>query len=227
MNDAFDTGTKFDMAIGGLDGFVATATKAAAGLIRFPKAATTGPTSCCADADCGASGPCTLLVPGCLVPGTCASSSGCTASSYDAVDIPLTPLPDSAHVFTNFLATIAPSGGSTLAPALEGLTQHAVASAKSNPGNRTAMVLMTDGSPGGCASKNTVADVAAVAGAALAGTPSIKTYVITIGVDPAPMEPVATAGGTTLFPTPTTGGLAVATDAVKTALQQIVSQACQ
>jgi hypothetical protein len=230
MNDAYDTGTRLDLAKGGIDGFTATATRAAAGLVVFPKAGTGGPTSCCVDADCGAFGPCTLLVPGfpcTTIPGTCASGSGCVASAYDSVDVPLTPLPDAAHVFTNFLATVTASGGSTLAPALERMAQRAAASATTNPSNKTVMVLMTDGTPGGCASRNTEADVAAIATTARTGSPSIKTYVISLGVDPTPLEQIATAGGTTLFPTPMTGPFTAGTTAVTTALHQIVTQECQ
>jgi hypothetical protein len=229
MSNAFDTGTRIDFARAGVDGFVASATRAAAGLVVFPKSGKGAPTSCCVDADCGQFGPCTFLVPGtgCLIPGQCATASGCVDASYDAVDIPLTPLPDTGQVFSNFLATLTPSGGSTLAPALERMAQRAAASETANPSDKTAIVLMTDGTPGGCASRNTEADVATVAGAALAGSPSIKTYVITLGVDPTPMQQVATAGGTTLFPTPTTGAFTAAADAVKTALQQIAADVCK
>ena len=94
----------------------------------------------------------------------------------------------------------------------------AVASANANPSNATAMVLVTDGAPGVCTTGNTVPDIANVAATALAGSPSIKTYVVTVGIDPATMASVATAGGTTIFGTPTAATLPAAIDYVKTSL---------
>jgi hypothetical protein len=230
MGNAFDTGTRWEVFRSGVQGFATTATRTAAGIVMFPKAGTGAPASCCVDADCGAFGPCTFLIPGFTcptLPGTCAGAAGCQASSYDAVDVPLTPLPDASNVFATFLASVAPAGGSPLAPALERMRLRAIASANANPSNRTAMVLVTDGAPGGCTPGNTIPDVANVAAAALAGSPSIKTYVVTIGIDPTTMDPVAAAGGTTIFGTPTTATLGPATDYVRNSLLQIAADACK
>jgi len=228
--NGFDVGSRWEVIRGGVQGFATTTTRAAAGIVVFPKAGAGVPASCCVDADCGAFGPCTFLVPGFFcpsLPGTCSGASGCQPSSYDAVDVPLTPLPDTSNVFAIFLASVSPAGGSPLAPALERMRIRAMASATANPSNRTAMVLVTDGAPGGCSPGNTIPDVANVAAAALAGSPSIKTYVVTVGVDPSTMAPVATAGGTAIFGTPTTATLAEATNYVRDSLLQVSVDACK
>jgi hypothetical protein len=228
MADAFDTGTRWDVFRAGVQGFATTATGAAAGIVMFPKTLTTGPTTCCTDADCGTFGPCviTLSCSFGVSLNQCAGSSGCSPSSYDQVDVPLTPLPDTTNVFATFLASVAPGGTSSIAPAFERMRTRAVASAAANPSNKTAMVLVTDGGPTGCTA-NTVPDIANIATAARSGSPSIKTYVVTIGIDPTTMDSVATAGGTTIFGIPTTATLDVAIAYVTTSLGQIAVDACR
>jgi hypothetical protein len=228
MGDAFASGTKWDAARDGVRGFATTATRTAAGVVTFPKVPTGVPASCCSDADCGAYGPCTIILPCAILPlgNTCAAANGCQPSSYDQADLPLTPLPDQSNAFATFLGSVTPSGGSSLAPALERMRTRAVASAIANPSNGTAIVLLTDGAPSGCTA-NTIPDVANIAAAARAGSPSIKTYVITVGIDPATMEPVATAGGTTIFGTSTTATLAEAADYIRASLTQIAAAACR
>jgi len=229
MGDAFDTGTRWEAFRGGVLAFATTTTRAAAGIVMFPKTAAGAPTTCCTDADCGAFGPCQIILACSFgVPGfnMCASSSGCTTAAYDQVDVPLTALPDQSNVFATFLASVAPVGGSSIAPALERMRTRAIASANANPSNKTAMVLVTDGNPSGCTA-NTVPDIANIATAARSGSPSIKTYVITIGPEAATMAPVATAGGTAIFGTPTTATLVEATNYVRDSLYQVVADACQ
>jgi hypothetical protein len=215
MGDVFDTGTRWEAFRGGVLGFATTTTRAAAGIVMFPKTAAGAPTTCCTDADCGTFGPCQVILSCSFGPGfnMCASSSGCTTAAYDQVDVPLTALPDQSNVFATFLASVAPSGGSSIAPALERMRTRAIVSANANPANRTAMVLVTDGNPTGCTA-NTVPDIANIATAARTGSPSIKTYVITIGIDPATMDPVAAAGGTVIY-------------GVRDSLYEIVADACK
>ena len=230
MGNAFDTGNEWQVLTGGLDAFVKAALprRAAAGAVVFPKSNSSAPTSCCTDTDCGSFGPCVLLVPGgcTLYPGICSGSGGCNLTDYDGVDVPMTALPDAGNLFSTFLSSVTPQGGSYLAPALDRMRQRAASWATANSSDRTAIVLVTDGAPSGCTA-NTVNDVAAVAAAALSGSPSIKTYVVTIAIDPSTMAPVATAGGTTVFGTPTTGTVAAAANAVTSALVNIVNHACR
>jgi hypothetical protein len=226
MTDTFGTGSKWDIVRGGLQTFVATATRAAAGVVTFPKSPGGGAT-CCANTDCANGLPCIGAIPlpplTCL-PGTCGDT--CAVSSYDPVDVPLTPLPDASNVFATFLGSVVPAGGTPTRPALQRMATRALSSANSNPANRTVMVLITDGAPSGCTA-NTVADLAAIAANALAGSPSIPTYVVSVALVDASLEPVATAGGGTLVSTPLTGTVQEGTDAVDSALRQVVADACK
>jgi hypothetical protein len=79
------------------------------------------------------------------------------------------------------------------------------------------VVFVTDGLPNGC--NSTVAGAADAAAAGLAGTPSIKTYVLGVGPEVvANLDPVAMAGGTGTAYVVTMGGaagLAAALAAIK------------
>ena len=116
------------------------------------------------------------------------------------------PLPGNAQAITNSLNNHRPSGLTTTAPALQGAINQAVDFKRKNPTHVTIVVLVTDGQPNQCGDKNAVI---AAAQAGLAGNPSIKTYVIGITAEGAPicfydanppnvpdLDAVANAGGT-------------------------------
>lgn len=97
-----------------------------------------------------------------------------------------------------------PAGGTPTLPALQGAVAYAQQAAAAHPLDKTVVVLATDGDPGfgingqfetGC-TNNDIPHVAAVAQAALAGKPSIPTYVIGVGPDLQNLDAIAAAGGT-------------------------------
>ncbi|OJY17078.1 MAG: hypothetical protein BGO98_13050 [Myxococcales bacterium 68-20] len=126
------------------------------------------------------------------------------AHPYASPVVPLSPASDPAFIAA--IDSMKPSGGTPTLPALAGGITHAKEIASARPGEKTAVVLVTDGEPGfwdpsknaytpGCAN-NDVAHVAAAARQAFEGTPSIPTYVIGVGPKLESLQAVATAGGT-------------------------------
>jgi hypothetical protein len=162
-----------------------------------------GPT-CATDADCGsaACGPCMLIVPGF---GICSGSSGggdsCNAADYATPEVAIAPLPGNAQAIITSLGMHMPSTSTPTQPALQGAVDGAKAWAMTHPGHVVIAVLATDGEPTECAVQDQ-AGIAAISAAALAGTPSIKTF--TIGIfapadipsGPDLLNAVAAAGGT-------------------------------
>lgn len=128
--------------------------------------------------------------------------SNCTAD-YATPKVSLAPLTD-ASPFVNAITSIAPKGGTPTLPALQGAIAYAKQVAKQRPGEKPAVVLVTDGEPGygingsfvpGCAN-NDIAHVAAAAAAAVKATPSIPTYVIGVGPSLTNLNKIAASGGT-------------------------------
>lgn len=126
------------------------------------------------------------------------------AHPYASPVVPLSPASDPAFIAA--IDSMKPSGGTPTLPAIAGGITHAKEIASARPGEKTAVVLVTDGEPGfwdpnknaytpGCAN-NDVAHVADAARAAFTGTPSIPTYVIGVGPKLESLQAVANAGGT-------------------------------
>jgi hypothetical protein len=120
--------------------------------------------------------------------------------------LPLTALNTDAGrtAFVSLLENTVPEGGTPTLPALQGGVRLAQKIAADHPGEKTVVVLVTDGEPGffvdgqvveGC-TDNDVDHVSQVAAGALAGTPPIPTYVIGIGPSLDSLQAIAQAGGT-------------------------------
>mgnify|MGYP001396374495 CR=1 FL=1 len=153
------------------------------------------------------------------------------AYPYDAPLVALTPLASPTPLESAIDAT-QPAGGTPTLPALSGAIAYAQQVAQQHPLDKAVVVLATDGDPGfgingqftpGC-TNNDIAHVAAAAQAALAGTPSIPTYVIGVGPDLQNLDAIATAGGTkqaimvpVADPTQTEGAFQAALEAIRAA----------
>jgi hypothetical protein len=156
-------------------------------------------TSCVTDADCGpaACGPCFI---GLCLGGTTAGDS-CTPSDYATPSVEIAPLPGVGAQIISSLGMHGPSTSTPTGPALQGTLDHAKAWAVSHPGHIVIGVIATDGQPTECTPLDQ-AGIAAIAAAALAGTPSIKTFAIgvfapaDIPSGPNLLDAVAAAGGT-------------------------------
>jgi hypothetical protein len=127
------------------------------------------------------------------------------AYPYSQPTVALTAASDAA--FAQAIDGTQPSGGTPTLPALQGAIAYAKQVAADRPGDKTAVVLVSDGEPGfwdasqnafvpGC-QDNDVAHAADAAKAAFAGPPSVPTYVVGVGADLQALNAIATAGGTT------------------------------
>jgi hypothetical protein len=127
----------------------------------------------------------------------------CAAADYAAVVAPIAPLPGAAAAANAALAARIPNGSTPTLGALTGAIAAARAQATANPGRVVSVVLSTDGLPGtNGVCDDAVASIEAAAAAGVAGTPSVKTFVIGVF---APQEAstatptlnrIAAAGGT-------------------------------
>lgn len=153
---------------------------------------------CATNADCGpaACGPCMPPLPG--FPGICQGASGdsCVASDYAKPDVEIAPLPGVGTAIISSMGTHGPTGGTPTSAALQGTVDHAKAWAISHPDHTVIAVLATDGVPSGC--NEDINFINGIAAAGLAGTPSIKTFVIGVGQDLTLLQSVAAAGGTNM-----------------------------
>lgn len=158
-------------------------------------------TNCTSNADCGADkcgtlGQCFLSgnlcvsgaggpTIGCLggpdtclsyASGYCTGRDSCTATDYSAPNVAIQLLPGVAAQITAAFNGKTPEGLTPSSAALQGAIDRAKAHALANPGHTVVAVLATDGLPTEC--DTNMANISAIASAAYAGTPSIKTFVI-------------------------------------------------
>jgi hypothetical protein len=121
----------------------------------------------------------------------------CQPSSYASLDVEIATLPGNAYPIKESLYMTDPSGGTTpMRPALEGGVLGLQDWLTQNPTHEGIIILVTDGDPTGCTNNNASA-VADVAGDALAGTPSIRTFVVGMdGANFGNLDDIADAGGT-------------------------------
>ncbi len=126
------------------------------------------------------------------------------AYPYATPTVALTSASDAA--FTQAIDGNKPSGGTPTLPALTGAIAYAKEVASARAGDKTAVVLVTDGEPGffdgtlnafvpGC-QDNDVSHASAAAKAAFEGSPSVPTYVIGVGPKLTALNAIASAGGT-------------------------------
>lgn len=116
--------------------------------------------------------------------------TNCASASYVTPDVPLTPLPNAA-AFP--FAANADMFGTPTRPALEAVVGEADQLSVAQPDAKTVVVLVTDGSPSGCAGNDNAGNASVVANR------PFPTYVIGVGNDgnlDEFAEDVATAGGT-------------------------------
>lgn len=115
----------------------------------------------------------------------------CSAGTYQTPAVALSPLPNSQS-FANAINATAPGGGTPTLPAIQGAIAYGQQVAVQRPGEKVAIVLVTDGQPNDCSSS-----VANVSSAAAAVAAKIPTYVIGVGTAVGNLDTIAAAGGTT------------------------------
>jgi hypothetical protein len=193
-----------------------------AGVGYFPLVAGGMPQSTCTMATNGMNG-CLCILGFCIDTSSILTAGGsCNASDYAMPDVPIQQLPAVAPMIQMSLQGHGPSGGTPTYPALQGAYQYVTNWAKTNPGRRTVFVLATDGEPTGCdMNTNVVPTIASdLVAPALAGMPSISTFVIGVGSSLSSLDALAQAGGTNKAFIVDTGGdvakqFAMALDAIR------------
>lgn len=132
------------------------------------------------------------------------ATPACDQQAYQKPDVPFAALPANAKPITDAMAAAMPDGFDTpIYPALGGALLESIDLLKKSPGNRAAVLLVTDGQPQMsaplCAGVNPQ-DPTVIAGLAATGAaqvPPVVTYVIGLpGVNQAFANQVAAAGGT-------------------------------
>jgi hypothetical protein len=125
----------------------------------------------------------------------------CEEDSYRQPAVAIGDLPANETVVARTLVHKVPFGSTPMGPAVRGVLAHLRAHLMTHPGRKAALVLASDGLPGGCSMANDVPTVAGYLRGAFMGTPSIPTYVIGVfsqmelGDAQGQLETLATAGG--------------------------------
>ncbi len=143
----------------------------------------------------GPGGPCVALNPY-----SCFLDDICSGGLYDVPAVPIQPLPAVASAIQTAMGAVKPFGPTPTGPALQGAVTYARTWAMANPANRVVTVFVTDGLPTDC-QPQTIGPIANIAANALAGTPSISTFVIGVfapadAAGQSNSNAIATAGGT-------------------------------
>jgi hypothetical protein len=198
MNDNPGGGVKWNVIKGALQTFVNSpgANGISIGIGYFPLVVTNNPppTPCMADADCGTYGPCTGIIP--ILGGVCQGVDACYAPNY-VPDVPIAVLPGVSTSIVSSLNAHSPGGFTPTYAALAGSYPYVTNWAKAHPKDKTILVLATDGDPTTCDQNNNVNTIANnLVAPALAGSPSIKTFVIGVGSSLTSLNQIAASGGT-------------------------------
>ena len=142
--------------------------------------------------------------------GYCHGRDICTPAPYATPAVAIATLPGVAASLTAALTARAPGGYTPTAPALTGAIQYAQQRAQATPDHKVAVVLVTDGLPGGfipghpsaeCAPSD-ITGIGAIAQAGARGTPAIPTFVIGVfgpseaGTATSNLNMLAQSGGT-------------------------------
>jgi hypothetical protein len=148
-----------------------------------------GPTPvavCPTGSTCQPLGQCTLSGTPCSAAGVCVvpsktcaigAANSCSEASYQFPSVPIRPLPMGQMPLTRTIGDRRTSGGTPMGPAVRGVLAHLRARLAADPARKVALILATDGLPGGCAASD-IPTVAADLTAAFTAAPSIPTYVI-------------------------------------------------
>jgi hypothetical protein len=200
--------TKWDLAREAVQAFLKDPRSAGlgVGLQIFPRPSANDQ-PCASDEECG------YLFACAGAPKTCSAYPfkpfpSCDWREYQSLAVPIAELPGAQPRLATTLAALNPSpnaGVSNMGTAAQGVFASLRARLKTEPGRRSALVLVTDGVPSGCFfGWLRTADVEKGLAAEAAQTPAIPTYVIGIfsadrqedAEGPAALQRFATAGGT-------------------------------
>jgi hypothetical protein len=132
---------------------------------------------------------------------TCSGGGGgnesCNYLDYSTPDVGIDLIPTVSPLIITSLNNHGPGGNTPTYPALQGAYNYASLWASVNPDRKTIVVLATDGEPTQCGSNNNVNAISTqLVAPALAGNPSLLTFVIGVGSNLTNLNQIAAAGGT-------------------------------
>jgi hypothetical protein len=119
--------------------------------------------------------------------------TSCDVATYATPKVPIAVLPGNAQPITAAFP-ILPFESTPTDPALRGAIQYARTWQTGHADHKVVVLLVTDGEPTECLS--TIPGVTQVAAEGFAGTPSIPTYVLGLGLSLTNLHSIAMAGGT-------------------------------
>lgn len=119
----------------------------------------------------------------------------CQAATYSTAAAGPVALPDSGGLISGAIAHQSPSGGTATYYALQGARQIANTVLAQKPGEKAAIIFVTDGEPDGCSFDNSIDNTAAFAAQCYAA--GIPTYVIGVGNSLSSLNAIAKSGGST------------------------------
>jgi hypothetical protein len=156
-------------------------------------AASCGSTTCTRSSDCDACGG--TCQAGSCRPNYQRGADSCSAADYAKPEVDIGPLTKTAPLITASMARQDPSTGTPTSAALQGAVDHARAwaSAAQNAGHAVLVVLATDGDPTEC--DTDLDHINAIAAGGLSASPSVRTFVIGVGVLKENLDGIAKAGG--------------------------------
>jgi hypothetical protein len=137
----------------------------------------------------------------CVAPvSVCVNTAECSMGAYATPAVPIATLPDAAPALVASIDAQMPNGQTPTGPALAGAIEQARTHASAHPDHAVVAVLATDGLPTRCEPLE-IDDISAVASTAVAGSPSVRTFVIGVfgpgDTDaPANLDAIARGGGT-------------------------------
>ncbi len=193
MSDEVSGGTKWSTVTAALKSFFGQASAAgiSVGIQYFGLIPGGKSCSCVSNAQCPGSS-CDLAFNGCK---NCEDDDdSCDAADYAKPDVEIAVLPGVASALNASIDKHAPETLTPTSAALQGAVDHAKAWAMAHTGHVTIAVLATDGDPSEC--DDSLTHIDGIAATALAGNPSIKTFVIGVGDSLSALNGVAAAGGT-------------------------------
>ena len=126
------------------------------------------------------------------------AANSCNVANYSTAEVALADLPNAALSTT--IDAHAPKGDTPTRAAMQGAIVQAQAVLASHAGEKTVIVLVTDGEPYGCGINNATqsnAEITDVVGDVSAVAATIPTYVVGVGPSVGNLDAVAAAGGTT------------------------------
>ncbi len=154
------------------------------------------PAACVDQTDCDPCGGTCFPGLGCIGGGV---GSSCEPTDYAMPVQPYGRLPTVAAALQAEISVLSATGGSPIAPALQGAIASARGLANANGDTEMVVVFTADGEPTSC-TPDTVAGLAGIAATGPGESPPVRVHVIQFDLSSPSFAPISMAGGTNAWP---------------------------